>query len=101
MACCVYGFSRDAQVQATVNTSCCHKEICTVHVVMEITNGQPWQISSQNSVFWRGAECHCQVPEFLLNKHKIMIKSKFRALNAVLNGAEYAIIGKEDFSFLV
>jgi hypothetical protein len=33
---------------------------------MEITNGQPWQNSSQNSVFWRGAECHCQVAEFLL-----------------------------------
>jgi len=26
--------------------------------VMEITNGQTWQNSSQNSVFWRGAQCH-------------------------------------------
>jgi len=25
MACCVYGFSTDAQLQATVNTSCWHK----------------------------------------------------------------------------
>jgi hypothetical protein len=25
MACCIYGFSRDAQLQATVNTSCWHK----------------------------------------------------------------------------
>jgi hypothetical protein len=25
MACCMYGFSRDAQLQATVNTSCWHK----------------------------------------------------------------------------
>jgi hypothetical protein len=33
---------------------------------MEITNGQPWQKSSQNSEFWRGAECHCQVAALLV-----------------------------------
>jgi hypothetical protein len=39
--------------------------ICILHDVMEIANGQPWQNSSQN---WRGAECHCQVNDFLLHK---------------------------------
>jgi hypothetical protein len=67
---------------------------------MEITNGQPWQNSSQNSVFWRGTECHCQAAEFLLPKYKIMIKSKFRASNTLLNSAEHAKTRKEHFSFL-
>jgi hypothetical protein len=39
-----------------------------------ITNGQPWQNSSQNSVFWRGAKCHCQVAEFLLHKCTKLLK---------------------------
>jgi hypothetical protein len=41
-------------------------------LVMEITNDndQPLQNSRQNSVFWRGAECHCQVAEFLLHTNK-------------------------------
>jgi hypothetical protein len=56
---------------------------------MEITNGQPWQNSSQISVFWRGAKCHCQVAEFLQPKYKRMNDSKFRALNTLLNSAEY------------
>jgi hypothetical protein len=47
MACCVYGFSRDAQLRATVNTSCWQK---VLNDVMEITHGQPWQNSSQNFV---------------------------------------------------
>jgi hypothetical protein len=38
MTCCLDGFSRDAQLQATGNKSCC---ICTLHAVMEINNGQP------------------------------------------------------------
>ena len=42
--------------------------------VMEITNGQTWQNSSQNSVLWRGVECHCQVAEYLLRKCKKIIK---------------------------
>jgi hypothetical protein len=42
--------------------------------IMKITNGQPWQNSSQNSVFWRGAKCHCQVAEFLLHKCKKLLK---------------------------
>jgi hypothetical protein len=48
----MYGFSRDAQLQATVNTSCWHKAFVLYMML--------W-----NSVFWRGAECHCQVAEFL------------------------------------
>ncbi len=72
------GFSRDAQLQATVNPSCWHKEICTLNDLMEITNGHPWQNS-------RGAECLCQVAEFLLHKFNKIIKSKFRASNALLN----------------
>jgi hypothetical protein len=52
----MYGSSRDAQLQATVNRSCWHKAcVRPLHDVMEITNGQPWQNSSQNSVFWRAA----------------------------------------------
>jgi hypothetical protein len=38
MACGMYGFSRDAQLQTTVQD------------VVEITNGQPWQNSSQISL---------------------------------------------------
>jgi|688.fasta_scaffold884413_1 hypothetical protein len=38
MACGMYGFSRDAQLQTTVQD------------VVEITNGQPWQNSSQKCV---------------------------------------------------
>ncbi len=66
---------------------------------MEIINGQPWQNSNKNSVFWRGAECHCQVAEFLLHKYKV-IKSKFSASNTLLNSAEYAIAWKEHINFL-
>jgi hypothetical protein len=51
----MFGFSRDAQLQATGNTSCWHKEICTLNDVMEIANSLPRQNSSQTSVFWRGA----------------------------------------------
>ncbi len=45
---------------------------------MEIINDQPLQNSRQSSVFWRGAECHFHVAEFLLHKNKKMILSKFR-----------------------
>jgi hypothetical protein len=92
----MYGFNRDAQQQATVNTSCWNMYFTCCD---GITNGLTWQNSSQNSVFWRRAECHCQVVEFL-HKHKKIIKSKFTASNASLNCAEYAIIKKEHFSFL-
>jgi hypothetical protein len=64
---------------------------------MEITNGQwpqPWQNSSQNSVFWRGAKCYLLPAEFLLHYYKKIIKSKFRSSNSLLNSAEYAIEGK-------
>ncbi len=64
------------------------------------SNGQLWQNSSQNSVFWRGAKWHWQVAEFLLYIYKRMIKSKFGASNTLLNSAEYAITRKEHFSFL-
>jgi hypothetical protein len=59
-----------------------------------------WQNSSQNSLFRRGAECHCQVAEFLLHKYKQMVESKFRASNTLFNSAQYAITRKEHFSFL-
>jgi hypothetical protein len=52
----MYGFNINAQLQVTVTISC---RLCTLHDVMEITNGQPLQNTSQNSVFWGGAECHC------------------------------------------
>ncbi len=69
------------------------QSICTLYDVLEITNGQPWQNSSQNSVFWRGAECHCQKAKFLLHKYKKLLKVS-------LNWAEYAITRKEHYSFL-
>jgi hypothetical protein len=68
----MYGFSRDAQLQATVlstKTAGIKPLYSTSHDMMEITNGQPWQNSIQNSVFWRLAECHCQVAKFL-HKYK-------------------------------
>jgi hypothetical protein len=40
------------------------------------------------------------VAEFLENKFKIIIKSKFTASNTLLNSAEYSITRKEHFSFL-
>jgi hypothetical protein len=40
------------------------------------------------------------VAEFLQHKCKRMIKSKFRASNALLNSAEHCITRKEHFSFL-
>ncbi len=55
--------------------------LCTV---MEITNGQKWQNSSQNSVLWRRAKCHSQEAELLLHKYKKVKKSKFRASNTLL-----------------
>jgi hypothetical protein len=58
MDCCMYVLSRDAQLQ-----DCQQKilalSICTLHNALEITNGQLWQNSSQNSFIWRGAECRC------------------------------------------
>jgi hypothetical protein len=81
----MHGLSKDAQLQTSVNTSCWLKEICTLSDVIEITNGQPWQNSSQTSVFWRGTECHCQVSEFLLHNYRKMINSEFRASNTLLN----------------
>jgi hypothetical protein len=67
----IYGFSSDAQLQATV------------------FNGQTWQSSSQNSVLRRGAKCHYQVAEFLLHKYKKLAKSKSETSNTLLNSAEY------------
>ncbi len=70
--------------------------IYTLHDMIEITNDQPRQKSSQNSVFLRATECHCQVAEFLLHKCKRIIKSNFRASNTLLNIAEYAITMKDN-----
>jgi hypothetical protein len=47
----MYGFSRDAQLQTTVNTGCWHKTF----------------VLCQNFVFWIGAECYCQVAELIKN----------------------------------
>ncbi len=46
--------------------------------LMEITNDQPWQKSSQNSVLWKGVKCHYQVAEFqfLLHKCKKLLKKR-------------------------
>jgi hypothetical protein len=99
MAFCMFGFSSDAQMQAALSTSS-----GITHLYFTRCDGnhqcQPWQNSSQNSVFLRGADCHCYVAEFLLNKCKKMIKSKFRASYTLLNSAEYAITRKESFSSL-
>jgi hypothetical protein len=66
---------------------------------MEIPNGQPSQNSSQNSVLWRGAECHCQVTEFLPHKYKKIMKSKLKASNTLLNSAKNAVRRREHFCF--
>jgi hypothetical protein len=74
---------------------------------MEITNGQPWQSSSQNSVFWRGAECHCQVAEFLLHQYKILIKVSLElqlhyliVMNMLYKETKNKQTKKEYFNFL-
>jgi hypothetical protein len=89
-ACCVYGFSRDAQLQASVNTSCC---ICTLHYVMEISKSPKashGRTLARTLVFYRGDKCHCQVAEVLLHKYKEWLKVS----------AEYAITRPEPFSCL-
>ncbi len=48
---------------------------------------------------WRGAECHCQVAEFLLHKNRRMIKSKLRAIITLLNSA--AIKRKEHWTLSI
>jgi hypothetical protein len=52
----MYGSSRNAQLQQASGIRHLY-----LNDVMEITNGQPWQNSSQNPLFLRGAECHCHV----------------------------------------
>jgi hypothetical protein len=54
----MYGFNINAQLQVTVTLSCRHK-LFALYMVMQFTNGQPLRNTSQNSVFWSGAECHC------------------------------------------
>jgi hypothetical protein len=39
----MYGLNRDAQLQATVNTSCWHKAFVLYMMWVKITMGQPWQ----------------------------------------------------------
>jgi hypothetical protein len=94
----MYGLSRDAQLQATRETQAAG--IKYFYIIWCDGNHQ-WpamaELYSQNSVFLREVECHCQVAEFLLQKYKIMNKSKFRASNTLLNSAEYAILRKEHF----
>jgi hypothetical protein len=64
---------------------------------MEITNGQPWQNSSQNSVFLKGAKCHFQVAEFLPHKYKRMIKSKYPVPVNILPGNRNSGIPRSSF----
>ncbi len=75
------------QQRCSTASYCQHKllaySVCTLNDMIEITNGQLWKNSSQNSVFLRGVECHCRVAEFLLHNYKRMIKSKFRSSNTV------------------
>ncbi len=42
----MHSFSRDNQLQATVNTRCWHEGLYIVHDVIETTNGQTWKNSS-------------------------------------------------------
>jgi hypothetical protein len=83
VSCCLYGFSRDAQLRATVNTnSWLPVKHLYLHDVMEITNGQQWQNFSQNLCSGKELNAIARgVAEFLLHKCKKIIKSKFRALN--------------------
>jgi hypothetical protein len=85
MACCKCGFSRDAQLQATVNTSCW----CKAFVLYMM-----WLTLARSLCCWRRSDCHYQVAEFLIHKFKRMFKSKFRASNTLFNSAEYAITRK-------
>jgi hypothetical protein len=50
---------------------------------MEITNGEP----CQNAVFWRAAECHCQVAE----NSPAHFLNKLKASNTLLNSATKAL----------
>ncbi len=87
----MYGFSRDAQLQAIVNISW-HKAFLLYMIwwkspMATITELQP-------ELFWRGSKCHCQVAQFLLHKYKRMIKSKFRASNTLLTALNMPFQGK-------
>ncbi len=60
------------------------RSICTfLRDVMEIPNGEP----CQNAVFWRAAECHCQVAE----NSPAHFLNKFKASNTLLNSAIKAL----------
>ncbi len=90
-AVCMYGFSRDAQQQATVNTSCRN----TPFVLYMM-----WWKSPMASHCRTLVKCHCQVIKFLLYKYKRISKSKFTASNTLWNSAEYLITRKKHFSLL-
>ncbi len=88
------GLRRNAQRQATVNRSC----ICPFHDVIEIINAkpQPCQNSVKNFVVQRTAKFHCQAAGFLLT---YLYKNNFKALNTLVNSAEYTKTRKSVFSF--
>jgi hypothetical protein len=90
-AVCMYGFSRDAQQQATVNTSYWNKPF-VLHKM--------WWKSPVASHGRTLVKCHCQVIKFLLHKYKRISKSKLTASDTLLNSAEYSITRKKYFSFL-
>jgi hypothetical protein len=73
---CMYGFSRDSQLQATVNTNSWLpvKHLC-LHDVMEITNSQQWQNFSQNLCSGKELNAIARgVAEFLLISVKKLLK---------------------------
>jgi hypothetical protein len=83
-ACNIHGLIQNAQLQAAVNCS----SICTLHVVMEITNAKP----CQSSEVWSAAECHCLAARFLLHMYfKISSSLSMKALNTLINNTEYTI----------
>jgi hypothetical protein len=48
------------------------------------------------SVVLIAAKCHCQAAEFILH---VYLKIRFKALNTIINGAEYTITRKRVFLF--
>ncbi len=82
-------FCTASSLQATVNCSC----LCSLHFVMLITNAQPCQNSVQNL-------CGMQSSQMPLPGSWISapyFKNKQKALNTLLNSAEYTITRERVF----
>ncbi len=61
MACCIYGFSRDAKLQATVNTSCWYTAF--VHYMMW------WNLIFCDSIFYSSGSAKATVPTVPVPQH--------------------------------